>query len=262
MIESSHSDCTHQLQQLMQQVGVSSFKALSDKAGVSKRQVKRLRRGEVAQMRVADLLKLSQVLQVSVSQLLAAFADVGGLRGDPPQPPLKRGENEEFRAGLNRGENQGFQAALNRGENQGFQAGLNREENQRLISEVAALRQEYQRLQTQMQQQRETLMQEFQQSSLQVLESLLLQLPTAAFAAQQNDQLPAVRLLPLLRPLEQLIQTWGVEAIAAVGAEIPYNPQWHQLMEGTAQPGDRVKVRYTGYRQGEKLLYRAKVSSL
>jgi hypothetical protein len=33
-------------------------------------------------------------------------------------------------------------------------------------------------------------------------------------------------------------------------------------MEGNAQPGDFVKVRYVGYRQGEKLLHRAKVSPL
>jgi molecular chaperone GrpE (heat shock protein) len=127
---------------------------------------------------------------------------------------------------------------------------------------LAALRQEYQRLQQQLENQRETLMQEFQQSSLQVLESWLVQWPTAAYAAQQNQQLPAVRLLPLLRPVEQLLQEWGVEAIASVGSELPYDPQWHQLMEGIAQPGDLVKVRYTGYRIGEKLLYRAKVSSL
>jgi hypothetical protein len=31
-------------------------------------------------------------------------------------------------------------------------------------------------------------------------------------------------------------------------------------MEGHAEVGDRVRVRYTGYWQGEKLLYRAKVS--
>ncbi|MGB7379946.1 MAG: XRE family transcriptional regulator, partial [Rivularia sp. (in: cyanobacteria)] len=34
----------------------------------------------------------------------------------------------------------------------------------------------------------------------------------------------------------------------------------HQLIEGNAQPTEKVKVRYTGYRQGDKLLYRAKVS--
>jgi hypothetical protein len=104
------------------------------------------------------------------------------------------------------------------------------------------------------------LQQEFQQASLQILESWLVQYPTAAHAAQQNSDMPAIRLLPLMRPVEQLIKSWGVEAIAPVGSEHPYDPHLHQLMEGTAEVGDRVKIRYAGYRQGEKLLHRAKVS--
>ncbi|AOW98343.1 hypothetical protein BJP34_01785 [Moorena producens PAL-8-15-08-1] len=129
-----------------------------------------------------------------------------------------------------------------------------------LQEEDSTLKQEYQRLEQQLEQQRETLMQEFQLSSLQVLESWLVQWPTAAYAAQQNQQLPAVRLLPLVKPVEQLVQKWGVDAIASVGEELPYDPQQHQLMSGTAQPGDTVRVRYTGYRIGDKLLHRAKVS--
>ncbi|NEO35571.1 MAG: nucleotide exchange factor GrpE [Moorea sp. SIOASIH] len=129
-----------------------------------------------------------------------------------------------------------------------------------LQEEDSTLKQEYQRLEQQLEQQRETLMQEFQQSSLQVLESWLVQWPTAAYAAQQNEQLPAVRLLPLVKPVEQLLEKWGVEAIASVGEELPYDPQKHQLMSGTAQPGDTVRVRYTGYRIGDKLLHRAKVT--
>lgn len=125
-----------------------------------------------------------------------------------------------------------------------------------------AIEQEYQRLQATLDSQRASLMEEFQLSSLQILESWMLQWPTAASKAQENQTLPAVKLLPLLRPVEQLLQQWGVEAIAPVGAEIPYDPQQHQLLEGTAQPGETVKVRYTGYRQGDKLLYRAKVSPI
>jgi DNA-binding Xre family transcriptional regulator len=202
-------DFTHPLQQLMQQAGVSSFKALSRKAAVSERQVRRLRQGQIAQMRVETLLKISQVLQVSMTELLTIL-----------------------------------------GETQSVD----------VLNSPTDMSQEYQRLQQQLHEQRETLMQEFQQSSLQVIESWLLQWPTAAYAAQQNQQLPAVRLLPLVRPVEQLLQEWGVEAIASVGAEIPYDPHLHQLMEGTAQPGEAVRVRYIGYRQAEKLLYRAKVS--
>ena len=127
-------------------------------------------------------------------------------------------------------------------------------------TDADSLKQEYQRLQQQLLQQRDTLQQEFQQLSLQVLESWLVQWPTAAAAAEKNPQLPAVRLLPLLKPVEQLLKQWGIEAIASVGDEIAYDPQHHQLIEGTAAPGELVKVRYTGYRQGEKLLHRAKVS--
>jgi DNA-binding Xre family transcriptional regulator len=119
--------------------------------------------------------------------------------------------------------------------------------------------QECQRLQAQLAEQSETLRQDFQQTMLRSLESWLIQFPTLIYAAQQNPQFPAKNFLPFIRPLEQLLQDWGIEAIAPVGAEVGYDPQIHQLMEGTAQIGDRVKVRYIGYRQGEKLLYRAKV---
>ncbi len=124
----------------------------------------------------------------------------------------------------------------------------------------SALEREYQRLQATIEQQRESLLQEFQLSSVQILESWMLQWPTAASKAEENHNLRAQKLLPLLRPVEQLLEHWGIESIAPVGAELPYNPQQHQLIEGKAEPGELVKVRYTGYRQGDKLLYRAKVS--
>jgi DNA-binding Xre family transcriptional regulator len=216
MTQAFNSDFTQPLQQLMQGVGISSFKALSKTTGVSEKQLRRLRKGQVDQLRVENLLKLSQVLQVSVSELLATFSSV-----EANKPWLPQQETES----------------------------------------LTVLKQEYQRLQQQLENQRDTLKQEFQQSSLQILESWLVQWPTAAYAAGQNQQLPAVRLLPLVRPVEQLMQEWGVEAIASVGSEIPYDPQWHQLMEGIAQPGELVKVRYTGYRlRDSKLLHRAKVS--
>jgi molecular chaperone GrpE (heat shock protein) len=122
------------------------------------------------------------------------------------------------------------------------------------------LQTEYDRLKSQLETQKESLRQEFQRASLNRLESWMAQFPTAAYAAQQNPEAPAIRLLPLMRPIEQLLNDWGVVAIAAVGEEIPYDPQLHQLMEGQAQSGDRVRVRYVGYRQGETLLMRVKVS--
>ena len=125
---------------------------------------------------------------------------------------------------------------------------------------LAACRNEYQKLQQQMSRQQETLEAEFQQASLETIESWLLQWPTAAAAVRQNPQLPAPRLLSLVEPVEQLLHQWQVETIATVGEELAYDPQYHQLMKGIAEPGELVKVRYVGYKQKDKLLYKAKVS--
>lgn len=125
---------------------------------------------------------------------------------------------------------------------------------------LTALETEYQRLQSQLELQATQLQQQFQKESLAMLESWLLQWPTVTHAVAKNPDLPASRLVPLVQPVQDLLEQWGVVAIAPVGAEVPFDPQQHQLMEGTAEPGNLVKVRYTGFRQGETLLYRAKVS--
>jgi transcriptional regulator with XRE-family HTH domain len=109
--------------------------------------------------------------------------------------------------------------------------------------------------------QRSQIQETFQSDALNILESLLIQWPTAAQAAQTNPTLPAVRLIPLLKPLEQLLQAWEIEVIATVGAIIPYDPTVHQWSGETAPPAVQhpVQVSHVGYRQRERLLYRAKV---
>lgn len=227
MDSSSPQNDPHPLQVLMQRVGFSSYRSLSQASGISEKQIRRLRQGNIAQTRLETLIKLSQALQVSLTDL------IGILDAESKQ------ESEETN----------FPAKAE-------------SDSSDLAQELAHLRQEYDRLQAKLSEQKQELQQEFQQSSLQILESLLLQLPTAVYAAQQNPQAPAVKLLPLLKPLDRLLTEWGIAAIAEVGSEVPYDPQQHQLMEGFANAGDRVRVRYTGYRQGDRLLYRAKVSPI
>lgn len=227
------TDYTAQLRSLMQSVGLVSFRALSRAAAVSDWQIDQLRKGQIRQMRVEVLLKLSQTLQISIDKLLASFSD-------QPIPHL-HGTIPETTAAIN------------------AETASEAAPKIALETELQQLHHEYQRLQSQLAQQRDQLQQEFQQACLQILESWLLQFPTAAYAAQQNPELPAVRLLPLMRPIEQLLKTWQVEILAPVGAELPYNPQHHQLMEGNAAAGETVKIRYAGYLQGDRLLYRAKV---
>ena len=127
-------------------------------------------------------------------------------------------------------------------------------------SALAACQEEYIKLQQQMLEQQEHLEIQFQQASLETIESWLLQWPTAITAVKKNPQLPASRLIALIEPVEQLLKQWNVEAIASVGEQIAYDPQYHQLIKGTAQPGELVEVRYVGYKQEGKLLYKAKVS--
>lgn len=127
-------------------------------------------------------------------------------------------------------------------------------------SEVDDIKAEYQRLQQKLDRQRQELRSEFEQETLQQLESMLLQLPTAAYAAQNNPVMPARNLVPLLRPLDNLLQAWGLERIAQVGERVSYDPHWHEMMDGEAESGMMAIVRYVGYTKHGNLLYRARVS--
>ena len=126
----------------------------------------------------------------------------------------------------------------------------------------ANLQLEYQRLKDQLEQQQKSLQQDFQRTSLQVIESWMTYWPAAVYAAQTKPDLPATRLIPLVRPVEHLLDQWGVEAIAAVGTEMPYDPQQHQLVEGHAEPGDLVRISNPGYIHNGALIHRAKVKPL
>jgi molecular chaperone GrpE (heat shock protein)/DNA-binding Xre family transcriptional regulator len=222
----------------MQQADIPSFRALSRAAGVSEWQVEQLRRGKAAQMRVEVLARFSQVLKVPLPELIRLFAELpADFFPDEASSPVAE-------------PSPAIPAA---------EAVTKVETTPSADPDLEQLRQEYDRLQTQLTQQAEELERSFQRTTIQLLESWLVQFPTLVYAAQQNPQFPARNFLIFMRPIEQLMQAWGIESIAPVGAEIPYDPQLHQLMEGVAQAGEMVQVRFTGYRQGESLLYRAKV---
>ena len=202
------ADRTEILRQLMKLVGISSFQALSDRTGISRRAIDTLRKGNAATLRYADLAKLAEVLQIELNEFIPKFIPESS------------------------------------------------------SSTIADLQEEYKHLQQKLEAQKQELRSQFERETIQQLESLLLQLPSAAHAAQNNPNMSAKNILPLLRPLNTLLQKWGLSMICSVGAEVSYDPQKHQLMEGSneIEDGDLAIVRYVGYMQGEKLLYRARVS--
>lgn len=129
-------------------------------------------------------------------------------------------------------------------------------------SQRVALQQEYDRLRSHLTQQADTIRQQVQADALQTLESWLVQWPTVAKRAEERADLPAAKVVPLVRPVERLMAEWEVAAIAPVDAEVPYDPQQHQLVGGSAEPGDLVRVTHSGQRHRGKLLHRAKVKRL
>jgi len=136
---------------------------------------------------------------------------------------------------------------------------IERENKQDQIND---LREDFKKEYHLLQQEMDNIKQEVQRSAFYSLESLLLQLPTVTAAIQQNPDFPSVKLLPLFRPVNQLLREWNIEPIGTVGAKAVYDPPYHEILEGTAQEGDLVTVRYVGYKQGESVLYKTKISQI
>jgi molecular chaperone GrpE (heat shock protein) len=218
----------------MATAGVSSYRSLSKATGVSLWQLQQLRQGKIQQMRLEPLQKLSTHFQLSIGEFIHLFE--GSTAESQPDIHAQRPQRLDSEA-----------IATPSGETQSDRP-------------YAELKAEYDRLKQHVDQQRQQVAADQIQAALHTLESWMLQWPTATKAAQSNPEIPASRLIPLVRPIEALLEQWGVRAIATVGDEIPYDPSQHQLMSGSVSPGDRVRVRYVGYRLNDKLLHRAKVS--
>ena len=212
------------LQQLMQEAKIANFDELSQVSGVSQWQLNRLLAGLLPKLPITDLLKLSQLLNLSLEQFLLQFETAQSL-------------SEDWKIA-----------------SQGISVNSD--------TQTESLREEYKQLQERLNQQKEQLEKEFEASSIAALESGLLQWPTAAIVAQKNPEISAVKLLPLVKPIFELLKQWGLEMKGTVGEVVPYDPQFHQLLEGggNAEPGEPVIIRYVGYHHDHKLLYRAKVS--
>jgi molecular chaperone GrpE (heat shock protein) len=129
-----------------------------------------------------------------------------------------------------------------------------------LWTELAALRQQCDRLRQELQQQRSHLNQDFRDTTFAQLQTLLTSYPTARKMAEFQPDLPAKQLSALFTPLENWLQSWQIEPIGSAWDAVPYDPQLHQPDAADLQPGDLVYIRFIGYRQGNQILCPARVS--
>ncbi len=123
-------------------------------------------------------------------------------------------------------------------------------------AQVAALKAECERLQTQFERDR----QQWQRETFAQLQSLLVQYPSFAPLVQAKPDWPAKNLVGAFAPLQNLIQAWQLETIGTPWQPIAFDPQQHQPDRPDIQPGETVYVRFVGYRHGEEIWVPAKVS--
>ncbi|NEP01325.1 MAG: helix-turn-helix domain-containing protein [Symploca sp. SIO2E9] len=128
------------------------------------------------------------------------------------------------------------------------------------ITEVEQLRQQCQQLQEELQQQLNQLRTNERRSTFFQLQTLLTNYPTARRIVQLKPDLPAKNLVAILMSLENLLKSWGYEFIGSVWEQVPYNPKLHQPDTDDIESGELVYIRFVGYREGEHILCRAKVS--
>ena len=69
-------DRTVRLQELMHKVGINSFRQLYRSTGTSAHTIGKLRSGELDTLRWQTLVKISNTLQLTVSELIEIFGDI------------------------------------------------------------------------------------------------------------------------------------------------------------------------------------------
>ena len=195
----------------MNQLGMTSFVSLQQKSGLIDLRLRKVRRGELASLRLKELTQLATALDWTLEELLQNF-------------------------------------------------GVGDTSSSKRLLEIEALRNECLRLREELQQQRVELTNELQQSTFQQLQTLLTNYPSVRRLIQVKPDLPAKNLPSLFTSLDNLIESWGYEPIGQVWEQVPYNPQLHQPDTGGIEAGEVVYVRFVGYRDGENILYPAKVS--
>ncbi len=128
------------------------------------------------------------------------------------------------------------------------------------IEEVASLRKECERLQNLLEQQKEMLTQEIQESLFDQLQTLLTNYPSLRKMVEVRSDMPARNIVALLTPLDNLLRAWDYEPIGRVWEQVEYNPELHQADSSSIEEGEKVYIRFVGYRENDRVICPARVS--
>ena len=127
-------------------------------------------------------------------------------------------------------------------------------------AQIATLRQEYQRLERQAQQEKAGAAAASTEALLRRLAPLLSQLATMQAFNQGGRSLRIEDVLKLFAKVEQVLAEAGLARIGAVGQALTFDSRQHQRLSGAdVDEGSAVAVRFVGYRIGEQVLLKAMV---
>ncbi|BAQ59763.1 hypothetical protein GM3708_168 [Geminocystis sp. NIES-3708] len=104
------------------------------------------------------------------------------------------------------------------------------------------------------------LMDKWQQESFNLLQTLLVNYPTAKTMVKLKPDLAAINVITLLKPLDKLLAKWDIESIGKPWERVGFNPEIHYSNEENLTLNELVYIRFIGYSQGNHILLRAKVS--
>lgn len=224
-------EAQERLRGLMERAKLTSWRSLSRAAGVSIGQIQKLRRGQIERLTLATIDRLAAALGCARGEFLALFEMVETF--DP-------------------------EVELN----------VESTPTQHHPDRAAVVQAECDRLREELARQANDLGQAFQAQAIDQLESFLTFWPVAVDHARRDPSLPAIKLVPLLKPIELLLASWNVKPIGVIGEVTLFDPSQHQPnqinqinqpIEDQLHSGDHVRVTHCGYRHGDRLLFRAKV---
>lgn len=173
---------TETLRDRMHQLGTNTWKDLQQSSGLSRRLLRQVRNGDVAQLRLRQLTQLATALSWSTEELLK---NLGVVSADLDHQIGQQTADQQTTKPSTMAETS--------------------------VTEV--LRQECLQLRDQLQQQNTELTTDVRDSAFQQLQTLLTNYPSVRQMMQVKPDLPAKNLVSLFTPLDNLLASWRYEPI-------------------------------------------------
>lgn len=127
-------------------------------------------------------------------------------------------------------------------------------------NKIKELNDKYEELNNQLETLPTKLKSQWQEEIFNALQYLLVNYPIAKIIAKLKPNTSIKNFIPLLKPIDELLKQWQIETIGKPWEKSYFNSEIHYSDEEKIAPNEEVYIRLVGYKQGDKILSKAKVS--